>query len=165
MLSLISFILVCIGSINWFCIGILQFDFVAGIFGSQSNIFSRLIYTLVGVASIIVIANFVSNKGKFVVSFKKANKEFQEYKEEKKEERLERKKAISTESGEDLSINKNVDKEPTGHEVENEEYHDEQSNCKCKDNYHCDCENYPSKCDCTSKNDTQTNNGDNNKHE
>lgn len=109
MLSLISFILVCIGSINWFCIGILQFDFVAGIFGSQSNIFSRLIYTLVGVASIIVIANFATNKGKFVVSFKKANKEFQEYKEEKKED-MKKKKALATESSEDLAIEKEDEK-------------------------------------------------------
>ena len=77
MLSLISFILVSIGCINWFTIGILQFDFVAGIFGSQSNIFSRLIYTLVGIASIIMIVNFVTNKGKFVVSFKKADKEYE----------------------------------------------------------------------------------------
>ena len=101
MLSFISFILVCIGSINWFLIGILQYDFVAGLFGSQSNIFSRLIYTLVGVASLIVIANFISNKGKFVVSFKKANKEYNEYKEEK--EVANKKRAMaSIESGEDL---------------------------------------------------------------
>ena len=55
MLSFVSFILMCIGCLNWFSIGILQYDFVAGIFGSQSNIFSRLIYTLVGIASIIVV--------------------------------------------------------------------------------------------------------------
>ena len=105
MLSFISFILVCIGSINWFSIGILQYDFVAGIFGSQSNIFSRLIYTLVGVASMIVIFNFIKNKGKFVVSFKKANKEFEAYKEEKEHE--ERAKALaSVESSKDMSISK-----------------------------------------------------------
>ncbi|MGN0961717.1 MAG: DUF378 domain-containing protein [Christensenellales bacterium] len=117
MLSLISFILVCIGSINWFCIGILQFDFVAGIFGSQSNIFSRLIYTLVGVASLIVIANFITNKGKFVVSFKKANKEYNEYKEEKKEEKkqegLKRKKAMATEGADEFTIEKEMTDEKT----------------------------------------------------
>lgn len=111
MLSLISFILVCIGSINWFCIGILQFDFVAGIFGSQSNIFSRLIYTLVGVASIIVIANFITNKGRFVVSFKKANKEYNEYKEEKKEENIRKKKALATESADEFTIEKQMNTE------------------------------------------------------
>lgn len=135
MLSLISFILVCIGSINWFCIGILQFDFVAGIFGSQSNIFSRLIYTLVGVASIIVIANFATNKGKFVVSFKKANKEFQEYKDEKKEENLKKKKAMAVESSEDFAIEKenNEKKENADNEYRIEEH---SSNCECDS--HCD---------------------------
>lgn len=141
MLSLISFILVCVGSINWFCIGILQFDFVAGIFGSQSNIFSRLIYTLVGVASIIVIANFVTNKGKFVVSFKKANKEFQEYKEEKKEKTA-RKKAMAVESGEDFSIEK--DHENNIEDKENMRGHENKCDCskseksQTSDNCHCD---------------------------
>jgi len=88
MLSFISFILVCVGSLNWFSIGILQYDFVAGLFGSQSNVFSRLIYALVGVASIIVIANMIKNKGKFVVSFKKAKKEYEEYMSDKHEKDL-----------------------------------------------------------------------------
>lgn len=108
MLSLISFILVSVGCINWFSIGILQFDFVAGIFGSQSNIFSRLIYTLVGVAAIIVIANFVTNKGKFVVSFKKANEEYNEYKEEKMGT-TRRRKAMATESSDDFTIEKKLE--------------------------------------------------------
>ena len=106
MLSFISFLLVCIGCLNWFSIGILQFDFVAGIFGSQSNIFSRLIYTLVGIAAIIVAINFVTNKGKFVVSFKKANKEFKKYQEEKEQE--ERKALARAEASEDFSINKSM---------------------------------------------------------
>lgn len=85
MLAFISFLLVCIGSLNWFTIGLLQYDFVAGLFGSQANIFSRLVYALVGVASIVVIFNLIKNKGKFVISFKKANKEFEEMKEKKEE--------------------------------------------------------------------------------
>lgn len=113
MLSLISFILVCVGCINWFSIGILQFDFVAGIFGSQSNIFSRLIYTLVGIAAIVVIANFVTNKGRFVVSFKKANKEYNEYKEEMKAEHARDKKAMATESADEFTIEKEL-----GHKTE-----------------------------------------------
>jgi uncharacterized membrane protein YuzA (DUF378 family) len=105
MISLISFILVCIGSINWFFIGILQYDFVAGIFGSQSNIFSRLIYTLVGIASLVVIGNMLKNKGKFVVSFKKANNEYADYMEDKKS-----RKALATESDEDKHIDNNDNK-------------------------------------------------------
>jgi len=103
MLSFISFILVCIGCINWFCIGILQFDFVAGIFGSQSNIFSRLIYTLVGIASIVVIVNMIKNKGKFVVSFNKASKEYENYMEDKKHARLAHSTEASNENSKDTN--------------------------------------------------------------
>ena len=108
MLSFISFILVCVGSLNWFSIGILQYDFVAGIFGSQSNVFSRLIYALVGVASIVVIANMIKNKGRFVVSFKKANKEYAEYMSEKHEKDLAMLKAES--SKDQAKENNNNDK-------------------------------------------------------
>lgn len=106
MLSFVSFILMCVGCLNWFSIGILQYDFVAGIFGSQSNIFSRLIYTLVGVASIIVVANFITNKGTFRVSFKKADKEYNEFKREKEAEK--RRTAMATESAEDFSLAKKL---------------------------------------------------------
>ena len=104
MLSFISFILVCIGSLNWFSIGILQYDFVAGIFGSQSNVFSRLVYALVGVASIVVIVNMIKNKGKFVVSFKKANKEYNEYMSERHEKDM---AMLRAESSEDQSKDEN----------------------------------------------------------
>ena len=97
MLSLISFILVAIGSLNWFSIGLLQYDFVAGIFGSQANVFSRLVYALVGIASIVMIVNLIKNKGKFVVSLKKANKEFDEYKKENHNKKLAMARAESAE--------------------------------------------------------------------
>ena len=60
MLSLIAFILAIIGSINWFCIGLLQFDFVAGLFGSQSSIFSRIIYVAVGLSAFILLFNSIN---------------------------------------------------------------------------------------------------------
>ena len=123
MLAFISFILVIIGSLNWFCIGILQYDFVAGLFGSQSNVFSRLIYTLVGIASIIVAVNLIKNKGKFVVSFKKANKEYNAYMEEKKEKEKD-KILAKAESSEDIAIDKKEEK---------------QENCDCKSGKDCDC--------------------------
>lgn len=110
MLSFISFILVIIGSLNWFSIGILQYDFVAGIFGSQSNIFSRLIYTIVGIASIVMIVNMVKNKGKFVVSFKKASNEYNNYMEEKREENRE-KALASAEADKDKYIHENREHE------------------------------------------------------
>lgn len=109
MLALISFLLVTIGSLNWFSIGILQYDFVAGIFGSQSNVFSRLIYALVGIASIVMVVNLIKNKGKFVVSFKKANKEYDKYVEEKEAEN--RKHVLATESEKDMFQEKHENKE------------------------------------------------------
>ena len=111
MLSFISFILVIIGSLNWFSIGILQYDFVAGIFGSQSNIFSRLIYTIVGIASIIMSVNMVKNKGKFVVSFKKATSKYNHYMEEKREENRE-KALASAEADQDKHIHDYKEHDP-----------------------------------------------------
>lgn len=103
MISLIAFILSMIGTLNWFFIGALQYDFVAAIFGSQANIFSRLIYFLVGVAGIVVLVNFITNKAKFVVSFKSAKDEYEktksrDYKSNKK------KLSMATESAKDYSM-------------------------------------------------------------
>lgn len=75
MLTLISFILVLVGCANWLCIGLLQFDFVAGIFGSQANIFSRIVYVVIGVAAAIVVVNLIKNKGKLTFNMKKLKKE------------------------------------------------------------------------------------------
>ena len=71
MLGLISFIAVIVGAINWFCIGLLQFDFVAGLFGSQSSIFSRIVYIAVGLGALILLFNLIENKGKIKFNFKK----------------------------------------------------------------------------------------------
>ena len=46
--------LVIIGALNWLLIGLFDFDLVASIFGTMS-IFSRIIYTLVGISGIISI--------------------------------------------------------------------------------------------------------------
>ena len=64
MLGIFSFIVLIIGALNWFCIGLLQFDFVAGLFGSQASIFSRIIYVAVGVSAFIVLSILIKNKGK-----------------------------------------------------------------------------------------------------
>ena len=51
-LDRISLILVVIGAINWGAIGLFQFDLVAWLFGGQSAIISRIVYTLVALAGI-----------------------------------------------------------------------------------------------------------------
>lgn len=52
MLDRLSLILVIIGAINWGAIGLFQFDLVAWLFGGQSAIISRIIYTVVALAGI-----------------------------------------------------------------------------------------------------------------
>lgn len=49
--TVIAFILVIIGALNWLLVGIFSFDLVAAIFGTMSVV-SRIIYALVGVASL-----------------------------------------------------------------------------------------------------------------
>ena len=50
----ISLTLVIIGALNWLLIGIFNFDLVATLFGNM-NVFTRIIYSLVGIAGIISI--------------------------------------------------------------------------------------------------------------
>lgn len=52
----IALILAIIGGINWGSIGIFRFDLVAWIFGGQTSVMSRIIYTLVGLAAIWCIS-------------------------------------------------------------------------------------------------------------
>lgn len=56
MLDVIALILTVIGGINWGLIGIFQFDLVAWLFGGQSAVLSRIIYTLVGIAAVWCIS-------------------------------------------------------------------------------------------------------------
>lgn len=48
----LALILVIIGALNWGLIGLFQFDLVAAIFGGMSAVFSRVVYTIVGLAGI-----------------------------------------------------------------------------------------------------------------
>lgn len=56
MLDKIALTLLIIGGINWGSIGIFQFDIVAWIFGGQTGIISRIIYTIVGLSAIWCIS-------------------------------------------------------------------------------------------------------------
>ena len=61
MIDKIALALVIIGAVVWGCIGIFSFDIVAWLFGGQSSIISRIIYTLVGVAGVWCISLFFRN--------------------------------------------------------------------------------------------------------
>jgi uncharacterized membrane protein YuzA (DUF378 family) len=52
--SIIAFVLVIVGALNWLLIGLFDFNLVAMIFGGFSFL-SRTIYTLVGLASLWII--------------------------------------------------------------------------------------------------------------
>lgn len=52
--SIISFILVIVGALVWFLVGLFSFDLVAFLFGTMS-IVSRIVYCLVGLAGLFMI--------------------------------------------------------------------------------------------------------------
>ncbi len=51
----LALLLVIIGALNWLLVGLFQFDLVASLFGGQSSMLSRIVYTLVGIAGIFSI--------------------------------------------------------------------------------------------------------------
>ncbi len=55
-LDRIALILLIIGGLNWGSVGLFQFDLVAWIFGGQTGIISRIIYTLVALSAIWCIS-------------------------------------------------------------------------------------------------------------
>ena len=52
----IALVLAVIGGLNWGLVGIFRFDLVAFLFGGQTAVLSRVIYTLVGLAAIWCIS-------------------------------------------------------------------------------------------------------------
>jgi len=64
MFNLVMLFIVIAGAINWFIIGVFQFDVIAGIFGSQSVFMSRFFYTLIGFASFWILLLLLIKKGK-----------------------------------------------------------------------------------------------------
>ncbi len=52
----LALILSIIGSLNWGLVGIFRFDLVAWLFGGQTALVSRIIYTVVGLAGLWCIS-------------------------------------------------------------------------------------------------------------
>lgn len=57
----IALTLAVIGGLNWGCIGLFRWDFVASLFGGQTSLMSRIIYTLVGLAALWCITLLFRN--------------------------------------------------------------------------------------------------------
>lgn len=73
MLTIIAFLLTLAGSVNWLLIGLLQYDFIAGIFGFQASIFSRIFYIIIGSSSAFLVYKLFKGKGSIPV-FTRNNK-------------------------------------------------------------------------------------------
>jgi uncharacterized protein len=54
----IALILVIVGGLNWLLVGLFQYDLVAGIFGGQDAVVSRIVYVLVGISAIWLMIQF-----------------------------------------------------------------------------------------------------------
>lgn len=55
-LDIIAAVLLVVGGLNWGLVGLFEFDLVAGIFGGmefgETNVLSRIVYVLVGLAAV-----------------------------------------------------------------------------------------------------------------
>lgn len=100
MFTIISFLLSTIGCINWLMIGLFQYDFIAGIFGFQASILSRVFYILFGLASLVLVFKLIKGKGTIAV-FSRRNKKNLEKNMEKAGAKL------SVEAGEEATGEKN----------------------------------------------------------
>ena len=60
----ILLVITIIGAINWGLIGLLDYNLVAAIFG-EASLFSRIIYTLVGISGLVnigILFNHIESK-------------------------------------------------------------------------------------------------------
>ena len=73
LMNLVSFIILAIGGLNWLSVGVFQFDIVAGMFGSTASIVSRIIYILVGIATLYLIYSAIVERGRIDMTEEKAN--------------------------------------------------------------------------------------------
>lgn len=64
MINLIVILILIGGGLNWASIGFLQYDFIAGFFGTQASIFSRLIYIIIGIATFYFMFMCFKYKGR-----------------------------------------------------------------------------------------------------
>lgn len=68
MITLISFIALLVAGANWLSIGMLQYDFIAGIFGTQSSFLSRTVYIFFGVCAAWMLIMAIKQKGKIKIN-------------------------------------------------------------------------------------------------
>lgn len=104
MLTIIAFLLTILGCINWLLIGLLQYDFIAGVFGYQASIFSRIIYIVIGAASIFIVFKLIKNKGTLPVWTWRNKKDLTKKIEEMKHKKEKQPRPARVESGEEIDL-------------------------------------------------------------
>ena len=67
MFTFIAFLLTMLGCVNRLMVRLLPYDFIAGLFGFQASIFSRLCYILIGVGAMYLLLRVIINKGTFKI--------------------------------------------------------------------------------------------------
>ena len=87
MFTFIAFLFTIAGSINWLLIGLLQYDYIAGFFGFQAALMSRIFYVLFGIGAVYLVLRVIINKGTFKIWERKKKKEKEDEKALEKEER------------------------------------------------------------------------------
>ena len=60
--------LLVIGGLNWGLVGLFSFDLVATIFGGQSALLSRVVYSLVGVCAVYQAMSWKSIQRRWMLS-------------------------------------------------------------------------------------------------
>lgn len=71
MLDKTALTLAIIGALNWGSIGLFRFDIVAWIFGGQTAVLSRIVYTVVALAGVWCISLLFRNSGDTVETMEK----------------------------------------------------------------------------------------------
>ena len=125
MFNLIAFLITCVGGINWFCIGLFQFDIIAGIFGSQAHFVSRFFYVIIGLASIYSLIALPIKKGKIYEPKKKEDdmgleeKEDEDTEEKPKQEQKQASKSKKSAKSDSKMTESKVSKSKSGSKTKN----------------------------------------------
>ena len=87
MFTFIAFLFTIAGSVNWLLIGLLQYDYIAGFFGFQAALMSRIFYVLFGIGAVYLVLRVIINKGTFKIWERKKKKQKEDEKSLEKDEK------------------------------------------------------------------------------
>lgn len=92
MITFICFLITIFGCVNWLSIGMLQYDIIAGFFGTQASMFSRIIYIAFGFSALWIGIMAIRGRGKIHVFKNKPERQENkiEHKDYNRESELER---------------------------------------------------------------------------